>query len=220
MATDLKKWSRISAILEDSSMRSSRKVVIGDGMDRQDRNPQKVSWSKKRFKGPWVRKNGEWWRIVIRSQKQRQSRKKEPKRWILESGIGTIFSTLCSPSSLDIHRCYEQIIERSGRNIWLKYSIFKKRANVKLNWFFFTLTKIRSYKSFNFWAIFTTRQGPTIQRFWKKSLEPFFCNIVKTQKVLWQVPFAHARCFRKFCCRVPWALVDCVPNLKSVALFV
>ena len=36
MATDLKKWGRISAILEDSRMRSSRKDVIGDGMDRQD----------------------------------------------------------------------------------------------------------------------------------------------------------------------------------------
>ena len=30
MATDLKKWRRFSAILEDPGMRSSRKVVIGD----------------------------------------------------------------------------------------------------------------------------------------------------------------------------------------------
>ena len=36
MATDLKKWGRFSAILEDSGMRSSKKVEIGDGMDRQD----------------------------------------------------------------------------------------------------------------------------------------------------------------------------------------
>ena len=36
MATDLKKWGRFSAIFEDPGMRSSRKVVIGDGMDRQD----------------------------------------------------------------------------------------------------------------------------------------------------------------------------------------
>ena len=36
MATDLKKWGRFSTILEDRRMRSSRKVVIGDGMDRQD----------------------------------------------------------------------------------------------------------------------------------------------------------------------------------------
>ena len=62
---------------------------------------------------------------------------------------------------------------------------------------FWTLTRIRSYKSYNFFGIFSTRQGPTIQRFWTKSLEPFFCNIVKTQKVQWQVPFAHARFFSK-----------------------
>ena len=36
MPTDLKKWSKFSAILEDPGMRSSKKVVIGDGMDRQD----------------------------------------------------------------------------------------------------------------------------------------------------------------------------------------
>ena len=110
-----KKWGRISAILEDSRMRSSRKVVIGDGMGRQANNSDR-------------------WRIVIRSQKQRQSRKKEPKRWILESGIGIIFLTLCSPFSLYIHRCYEQIIERSGRNIWLKYSIFKKTVWKNKQW--------------------------------------------------------------------------------------
>ena len=53
-------------------MRSSRQVVISDGMGRQDNDSDR-------------------WRIVIRIQKQRQSRKKEPKSWILESGIGTIF---------------------------------------------------------------------------------------------------------------------------------
>ena len=36
MATNLKKLGRFSAILEDPRMRSSRKVVIGDGMDGQD----------------------------------------------------------------------------------------------------------------------------------------------------------------------------------------
>ena len=36
MATDLKKWGQSTAILEDPGMRSSRKVVIGDGMDCQD----------------------------------------------------------------------------------------------------------------------------------------------------------------------------------------
>ena len=36
METDLKKWGQFSAILEDPRMRSSRKVVIGDEMDRQD----------------------------------------------------------------------------------------------------------------------------------------------------------------------------------------
>ena len=36
MATDLKKWGKFSAILEDPCMRSSRKVVIGDGMDCPD----------------------------------------------------------------------------------------------------------------------------------------------------------------------------------------
>ena len=36
MATDLKKLGRFSAILEDPGMPSSRKIVIGDGMDRQD----------------------------------------------------------------------------------------------------------------------------------------------------------------------------------------
>ena len=36
MATDLKKWGKFSAILEDPRMRSNRKVVIGDVMDRQD----------------------------------------------------------------------------------------------------------------------------------------------------------------------------------------
>ena len=41
-----------------------------------------------------------------------------------------------SLSSLYIHCCYEQIIKRSGRKIGLKYSIFLKRANVKLNWVF------------------------------------------------------------------------------------
>ena len=35
MATDLKKRVQFSAILEDPRMRSSGKVVIGDGMDRQ-----------------------------------------------------------------------------------------------------------------------------------------------------------------------------------------
>ena len=35
MATDLKKWGQFSAILEDPRMRSSRKVVIGDVMDRK-----------------------------------------------------------------------------------------------------------------------------------------------------------------------------------------
>ena len=59
MTKDLKKWGKFSAILEDPGMRSSRKVIIGDGMDRQDIDR---------------------WRIVIRSQKQRQSRKKEPKK--------------------------------------------------------------------------------------------------------------------------------------------
>ena len=53
-------------------MRSSRKDVIGDGMDRQHNDRDR-------------------WRMVIRSQKQRQSRKKEPKSWILEFVIGTIF---------------------------------------------------------------------------------------------------------------------------------
>ena len=72
MATDLKKWGRISAILEDSRMRSSRKVVIGDGIDRQDNDSDR-------------------WKSLLRAKKQRQSRKKEPKSWILESGIGTIF---------------------------------------------------------------------------------------------------------------------------------
>ena len=72
---------------------------------------------------------------------------------------------------------------------------------------FLTLTRIRSYKSLNILGIFSTHQGPTIQRFWKKSLDPFFCNIVKTPKVLWQVPFAHARFCRKCCCRVLWAQV-------------
>ena len=38
MATDLKKWGRFFAILEDPRMRSRRKVVIGGGMDRQDNN--------------------------------------------------------------------------------------------------------------------------------------------------------------------------------------
>ena len=72
MATDLKKWGQFFAILEYPRIRSSRKVVIGDAMDRQDNDSDR-------------------WKIVIRSQKDRQSRKKEPKRWILESGIGTIF---------------------------------------------------------------------------------------------------------------------------------
>ena len=36
MATDLKKWGRFSAILGDPRMRRIRKVVIRDGMDRQD----------------------------------------------------------------------------------------------------------------------------------------------------------------------------------------
>ena len=36
MAMDLIKWGQFSAILEDPGMRSGRKVVIGDGMDRQD----------------------------------------------------------------------------------------------------------------------------------------------------------------------------------------
>ena len=36
MATNLQKWGRFSAILEDPRMRSSRKVEIGDVMDRQD----------------------------------------------------------------------------------------------------------------------------------------------------------------------------------------
>ena len=36
MATDLKKLGKFSANLEDPRMRSSRKVVIGDVMDRQD----------------------------------------------------------------------------------------------------------------------------------------------------------------------------------------
>ena len=36
MATDLKKWDKFSAILEDPRMRSSNKVVIGDVMDHQD----------------------------------------------------------------------------------------------------------------------------------------------------------------------------------------
>ena len=36
MATDLKKWSQFSAILEDPDMRSTRTVVIGDEIDRQD----------------------------------------------------------------------------------------------------------------------------------------------------------------------------------------
>ena len=31
MATDLKKWGKFSAISEDPGMRSSGKVVIGDG---------------------------------------------------------------------------------------------------------------------------------------------------------------------------------------------
>ena len=60
MATDLKKWGRFSAILEDPRMRSSRKVVIGVEMDRQDNDSDRG-------------------RIVITSQKQRQSRKNEPK---------------------------------------------------------------------------------------------------------------------------------------------
>ena len=72
MATNLKKWVRFSTILEDPRMRSSKWVVIGDGMDRQDNDRDR-------------------WRIVIRSQKQRQGRKKEPKSRILESTIGTIF---------------------------------------------------------------------------------------------------------------------------------
>ena len=38
MATDLIKWENIFAILEDPGMRSSRKVVIGDGIDRQGNN--------------------------------------------------------------------------------------------------------------------------------------------------------------------------------------
>ena len=98
MATDLKKWGRFSAILEDPRMRSSRKVVIGDGMDRQDNDSDRR-------------------RIVIRSPKHRQSRKKEPKRWILESGIGTIFLTLCSPSSLYIHRCSQGNDFQKGRKL-------------------------------------------------------------------------------------------------------
>ena len=36
MATDLKKWGKFFAILEDPGKRSSKKVVIGDGMDHQD----------------------------------------------------------------------------------------------------------------------------------------------------------------------------------------
>ena len=38
MATVLKKWGQFSAILKDPGMRSSRKVVVGDGMDRQDKD--------------------------------------------------------------------------------------------------------------------------------------------------------------------------------------
>ena len=44
-----------------SGMRSSRKVVIGDGMDCQGNDSDR-------------------WRIVIRSQKQSESRKNEPKK--------------------------------------------------------------------------------------------------------------------------------------------
>ena len=40
MATDLKKLGQFFAILEDPGMRSSRKVVIGDGMDRQDNDSE------------------------------------------------------------------------------------------------------------------------------------------------------------------------------------
>ena len=36
MAADIKKLGRFFAILEDPGMRSSRKVVIGDGMDCKD----------------------------------------------------------------------------------------------------------------------------------------------------------------------------------------
>ena len=41
MATDLIKWGKFFAILEDLGMRSSRKVVIGDGMDRQDNDSER-----------------------------------------------------------------------------------------------------------------------------------------------------------------------------------
>ena len=83
MSTDLKKWVRFSAILEDPGMSSSRKVTIGDVMDRQD-NDRWKSWlgAKKIAKvGKRSQKGGSW-----------------------NLALELFFLTLCSPSSLYIHR--------------------------------------------------------------------------------------------------------------------
>ena len=89
MATDLKKWGRFPVILEDPRVRSSRKVVIGDGIDRQDNDSDRS-------------------RIVIRSQKQRQSRKKKPK-------IGGSWNLALFFSHCAVHRVYIYIVAAHGQ---------------------------------------------------------------------------------------------------------
>jgi len=62
----------MTAILEDPGMRSSRKVVIGDGMDRQVNDSDR-------------------WKSWSGAKNSAKVGKRSQKSWILESGIVLIF---------------------------------------------------------------------------------------------------------------------------------
>ena len=59
-----------------------------------------------------------------------------------------------------------------------------------------------------------------VYQIWSLQLFSFFRNTLKTKNVLWQLPFAHARFFRKPYYDVQLVQGTRVPNLKSLALLV
>ena len=97
MTTDLKKWGKFSAILEETGMRSSRKVVIGDGMDRQDNDSDR-------------------WKSWLGAQNSAKVGKRSQKSWILKSGIGIIFFNIVQ----FIPFIYRYIVGKSKSNTKIK----------------------------------------------------------------------------------------------------